>query len=90
MKDWTRCPLRVNKIWWARDKKSDILIFDWSVFAKNKASKFSWLANYFFSNRDKKTVKWIELFWASIITKNGLIYILDIEIFAKIRGAPWG
>ena len=74
-----------NKIWWARDKISDILIFDATVFAKNKASKFSWLANYFFSNRDKKTVKWIELFWASIITKNGLKYILDIEIFAKIK-----
>ena len=74
-----------NKIWWARDKKSDILIFDSSVFAKNKASSFSWLADYFFSNRDKKVVKWIELFWASIITKNGLKYILNIEIFTKIK-----
>jgi hypothetical protein len=46
-----------NKIWWARDKISDtprvlpsgrILIFDATVFAKNKASKFSWLADYFF------------------------------------------
>lgn len=74
-----------NKIWWAKNKKSDILIFDWSVFAKNKASKFSWLTDYFFSNRDKKVVKWIELFWASIITKNGLKYILNIEIFIKIK-----
>ena len=74
-----------NKIWWARDKKSDILIFDWTVFAKNKASKFWWITDYFFSNRDKKVVKWIELFWASIIAKNGLKYMLDIEIFTKIK-----
>jgi hypothetical protein len=74
-----------NKIWWARDKISDILIFDWTVFAKNKASKFSWLADYLFSNRDKKVVKWIELFWASIITKNSLKYMLSIEIFSKLK-----
>ncbi len=74
-----------NKIWWARNKISDILIFDWTVFAKNKASKFCWLTDYFFSNRDKKVVKWIELFWASIITKNGLKYILDIEVFTKLN-----
>jgi hypothetical protein len=29
-----------NKIWWARDKISDILIFDATIFAKNKNSKF--------------------------------------------------
>lgn len=72
-----------NKIWWARDKISDILIFDWSIFTKNKSSKFWWLTDYFFSNRDKKVVNWIELFWASIYTKSGLKYVLDISIYKK-------
>ena len=74
-----------NKIWWARDKLSDILVFDATVFAKNKASKFKWITDYFFSNRDKKVVNWIELFWASIVTNNGLKYMLSIEIFSKIK-----
>jgi len=74
-----------NKIWWARDKISDILIFDWSIFTKNKSSKFWWLTDYFFSNRDKKVVNWIELFWASICTKNGLKYVLDLSIYKKTK-----
>ena len=74
-----------NKIWWARDKLSDILVFDATVFAKNKASKFKWITDYFFSNRDKKVVNWIELFWASIVTNSGLKYMLSIEIFSKIK-----
>lgn len=74
-----------NKIWWARDKKSDILILDWSIFTKNKSSKFWWLTDYFFSNRDKKVVNWIELFWASIYTKSGLKYVLDLSIFQKTK-----
>ncbi|MDQ7023378.1 MAG: hypothetical protein Q9M97_07795 [Candidatus Gracilibacteria bacterium] len=39
----------------------------------------------FFSNKDKKVVRGIELFGASIITDNGLKYILGIEIFTKIK-----
>ncbi|MDQ7023883.1 MAG: hypothetical protein Q9M97_10470 [Candidatus Gracilibacteria bacterium] len=74
-----------NKIGGARDKISDILIFDGTVFAKNKASKFCGLTDYFFSNKDKKVVRGIELFGASIITDNGLKYILGIEIFTKIK-----
>jgi|SaaInlStandDraft_4_1057021.scaffolds.fasta_scaffold23934_1 hypothetical protein len=72
-----------NKIWWAKDKVSDILIFDWSIFTKNKSSKFWWLTDYFFSNKDKKVVNWIELFWASIYTKSGFKYVLDLSIFKK-------
>ena len=74
-----------NKIWWAKDKMSDILIFDGSIFTKNKSSKFWWLTDYFFSNRDKKVVNWIELFWASIYTKSGLKYVLDLSIFQKTK-----
>jgi len=74
-----------NKVWWARDKKGDVLILDWSIFTKNKSSKFWWLTDYFFSNRDKKVVNWIELFWASIYTKSGLKYVLDISIYQKTK-----
>jgi len=72
-----------NKIWWAMDKVSDILIFDRTIFTKNKSSDFWWLTDFIFSNRDKKVVNWIELFWASVYTKNGLKYILDLSIFQK-------
>jgi len=72
-----------NKIWWARDKISNILIFDWSIFTKNKSSKFWWLTSFMFSNRDKKVVNGLELFWASIYTKSGLKYVLELSIFQK-------
>ena len=72
-----------NKVWWARDKISDILILDWSIFTKNKSSKFWWLTSFKYSNKDKKVVNWLELFWASIHTKNGLKYVLDLSIFQK-------
>lgn len=72
-----------NKIWWAWNKKSDILVLDSSIISKSKNSFFSWLSNYFFSNKDKKIVNWFDLFWASIITKNWVKYILDICLFFK-------
>ena len=72
-----------NKISWARDKISDILVLDWSIFTKNKSSKFWTLTSFLFSNRDKKVVNWIELFWASIYTKSGLKYVLELSIFKK-------
>jgi hypothetical protein len=74
-----------NKIWWARDKISDILICDWSIFTKNKSSNFWWLTDYFYSNRDKQVVNWIELFWASIYTKSGLKYVLNLSIYKKTK-----
>jgi len=72
-----------NKIWWAWDKKSDVLILDSSITAKSKNSTFSWLTNYFFSNKDKKVVNGFDIFWASIITKNWFKYILDISLYFK-------
>lgn len=72
-----------NKVQSAQDKKSDILCFDSSIIAKNINSSFSWLANYFFSNKDKKIVNGFDLFWASIITKTWLKYVLDITLFYK-------
>ena len=53
--------------------------------AKNNKSKFSGFANWFFSNRDKKVVNWIEVFWASIYTKSWVKYMLDLAIFFKKR-----
>lgn len=72
-----------NKISGAWDKKSDILILDSTITAKSKNAKFSWLINYFFSNKDKKVVNWFDVYWASIITKNWLKYILDICLYFK-------
>ena len=72
-----------NKIRWCGDKKSDIVILDWTVVTKNIKSCFSGLANWFFSNRDKKVVNWLEIFWASIITKYWIRYVLDLGIFFK-------
>lgn len=72
-----------NKIRGAWDKKSDILVLDSTITAKSKNAKFSWLTNYFFSNKDKKVVNWFDIYWASIITKNGLKYFLDICLYFK-------
>lgn len=72
-----------NKINWAWDKKSDVLLLDSTIISKSKNSTFSWLANYFFSNKDKKIVKGFDVFWASIITKNWIKYILDICLYYK-------
>jgi len=72
-----------NKIYGAWNKKSDILLLDSTIIAKSKNSEFSWLSNYFFSNKDKKIVSWFDLFWASIITKSWIKYILDICLFFK-------
>jgi len=74
-----------NKIWDAWDKKSDVLVLDGTVFWKNKDSRFSWLADYFYSNKHKKVVNGFEVFWASIYTKSGLKYMLDICMFQKIN-----
>ncbi len=65
-----------NKISWCADKISDIVIFDWSIMTKNIKSNFSGFANWFFSNKDKKVVNWLEIFWASIITKTKIRYML--------------
>ena len=72
-----------NKISWAWNKKSDILSLDSTIIAKSKNSNFSWLTNYFFSNKDKKIVDGFDIFWASIITKNWIKYILDICLYFK-------
>lgn len=69
-----------NKTW---NKKSDILLIDSSIVAKSKNSNFNWLANYFFSNLEKKIVKWFDIFWASIITKSWFKYVLDFMIYFK-------
>ena len=74
---------------WCWDKKSDVLIFDWSVFKKNLKSVFSWLTWYFWSNRDKKVVNWFELFWASIMTTSWAKYILDIMLYYKKKIKKW-
>mgnify|MGYP007063688356 CR=1 FL=1 len=72
-----------NKIWWCADKISDIVIFDWTIMSKNIRSNFSGFASWFFSNKDKKVVNWLEVFWASIITKNKMRYMLNLWIFFK-------
>jgi hypothetical protein len=72
-----------NKISGTWNKKSDILLLDSTIIAKSKNSDFSWLSNYFFSNKDKKIVNWFDVFWASIITKSWIKYILDICLFFK-------
>lgn len=69
-----------NKTW---DKKSDILLLDSSIVTKSKNSNFKWLTNYFFSNKDKKIVNWLDVFWASIITKSWFKYILDFMLYFK-------
>ncbi len=76
--EWVR-----NKVWWCADKKGDILILDGTIMAKNNKSNFSGFANWFFSNRDKKVVNWLEVFWASIYTKSWVKYMLDLAIFYK-------
>ncbi len=65
-----------NKIPWCADKISDIVIFDWTIMAKNIKSNFSGFANCFFSNKDKKVVNLLDVFWASIITKTKIRYML--------------
>lgn len=72
-----------NKIPWCADKKSDVVILDWTIISKNNKSSFSSLANWFYSNRDKKIVKWVEVFWASILTKSWIKYMLNLRIFFK-------
>ena len=76
--EWIR-----NKVWWCIDKKWDVLILDATIMAKNNKSNFSGLANWFFSNRDKKVVNWLEVFWASIYTQSWIKYMLDLAIFYK-------
>lgn len=76
--EWIR-----NKILWCIDKISDILILDATIMKKNNKSNFSGFASWFFSNKDKKVVKWLEVFWASIITKTKIKYMLDLSIFYK-------
>ena len=72
-----------NKISWAWNKKSDVLNLDSTIISKSKNANFSWLTNYFFSNKDKKIVNGFDVFWASIINKNWLKYILDICLYYK-------
>jgi len=76
--EWIR-----NKVWWCRDKKWDILILDGTIMSKNNWSNFYGFANWFFSNRDKKVVNWLEVFWASIYTQSWVKYMLDLAIFYK-------
>ena len=76
--EWIR-----NKVWWCSDKKWDILILDGTIMSKNNKSHFSGFANWFFSNRDKKVVNWLEVFWASIYTQSWVKYMLDLAIFYK-------
>ena len=72
-----------NKIKWCADKISDIVIFDWTIVTKNNKSNFSGFASWFFSNRDKKTVNWLDVFWASIITKTWIKYMLNLWLYFK-------
>ena len=72
-----------NKIKWCADKISDIVIFDSTIMSKNAKSNFSWFTNYFFSNRDKKVVNGLDVFWASIMTKTKIKYMLNLWIFFK-------
>ena len=72
-----------NKINWVWDKKSDILLLDSTIITKSKNASFSWLTNYFFSNKDKKIVNGFDVLWASIITKNWIKYVLDLCLYYK-------
>lgn len=72
-----------NKILWCIDTKGDIAIFDATIESKNNASSFHGFANWFFSNRDKKIVNGLEVFWASIVTKSWAKYMLNLSLFFK-------
>lgn len=72
-----------NKIWWACDKKSDIVCYDATITTKNKASTFSGLTNWFYSNKDKRVVNGFEILGSSIITQSWLKYVLDVAVFFK-------
>ena len=72
-----------NKIWWCADKISDIVIFDWTIISKNSKSFFSGLASWFYSNKDKKVVNWLDVFWASIMTTTKIKYMLNLGIYFK-------
>lgn len=72
-----------NKILWCANTKSDIAIFDATIGKKNDASSFHGLASWFFSNRDKGIVNGLEIFWASIMTKSWVKYMLNLSLFFK-------
>jgi len=72
-----------NKIPWCADTKGDIAIFDATVETKNNTSSFRGLASWLFSNRDKKVVNGLEIFWASIVTKSWTKYMLNLSLFFK-------
>lgn len=72
-----------NNISWCNDTKGDIVIFDGTIGKKNDASSFHGLANWFYSNRDKKVVNGLEVFWASIVTKTWARYMLNLSLFFK-------
>ena len=78
-----------NKFLWCNDKKSDILILDSTVIAKNIWSKFWWKLRFFFSNSSKKVVKGFDFFWASIKTISWAKYMLDIKMFVKNPKKKW-
>ena len=75
--------LLLRKVQCYKDTEKDILIFDWSVFNKNKNSSFRGLADFFYSNTLKKATNWFYLMWASIINEKGLKYILDFKFYYK-------
>lgn len=72
-----------NKFYWCRDKISDILIMDSTIFGKNIWSSFWWKTRYFYSNSHKKVVNGFDFLWASISTTMWQKYMLDINMFVK-------
>lgn len=66
-----------------RDRKSDYAVLDGSTTKKDKDSEFRGLLYNLYSNRDKQVVNGIKIFGASVLTQNGVKYIVDFILYIK-------
>lgn len=66
-----------------RDRKSDYAVLDGTVTTKNKDSEFKGLVSAVYSNRDKRVVNGIKLFGGSVLTQDGVKYIVDFLLYIK-------
>lgn len=66
-----------------RDRKSDYAVLDGTVTTKDKDSEFKGLLSAVYSNRDKRVVNGIKLFGGSVLTQDGVKYIVDFLFYIK-------
>ncbi len=66
-----------------RDRKSDYAVLDGTVTTKDKDSEFKGLLSAVYSNRDKRIVNGIKLFGGSVLTQDGVKYIVDFLFYIK-------